>query len=383
MSGRHVVDIRERPGFSGPMRRRKPPAQMICDQPADEIAFGERARVRTRRRDRRGRSGCRRRPRGRPRGRRRPSSADSRSLRSARSGRAAAARRTTTCRARARCLARRRRRSRSQTADVHVVEVGGAPPPDADQCRGVGDRVAASGRPLERCAIADVAVDERAGQAAARRAAREHDQLVAARASARTTARPRYPVPPVTSTFTAAGSASSRAGRRASARSESRRPAELVAQRARDRRGAAACRSGGSVPDRRLIVIGTRARDSRRRADRRIAIARPEQTLYGRPGDAPLDDEPVGAHRVAHVGEIAARVEVADRDLRRPHAALDVGDPPREARRGEMRVLPRAEVVERPRDRDGDASVRPCRRASPARACSTRTGSTARAGRPP
>ena len=64
----------------------------------------------------------------------------------------------------------------------------------------------------------------------------------------------------------------------------------------------------------------TRARASSRSSSSRIAIARPEQTLKISPGAAALEDQPVRAHRVANVGEIAARVEIADRDLRLPLA---------------------------------------------------------------
>ena len=61
-----------------------------------------------------------------------------------------------------------------------------------------------------------------------------------------------------------------------------------------------------------------------------MATARPEQTLYGAAGLAALGDRLVGANGVAHVGQIAARVEIADLNLRLPAARLDVRDAPRE-----------------------------------------------------
>ena len=63
----------------------------------------------------------------------------------------------------------------------------------------------------------------------------------------------------------------------------------------------------------------------------------------------------VGAHDVAHVGEVALRVEVADLDHRLDEPRLDQRDLPRHARRRERGALPRAGVVERTRDDDVDA----------------------------
>ena len=170
-------------------------------------------------------------------------------------------------------------------------------------------------------------------------------------ASALTTARPRYPVPPVTSTFMASCVRQYSSRSSSVARAES--PASSRARRAGapGRRAAAACRSGGSAPD-PLSPRPARARGrSAGRAARGSLIARPEQTLYGRPGCAALEDQLIGAHRVAHVGEIAPGLEVADRNLRRPAPGLDVGDAPRESRGDEIRILARPEMVERPRDR--------------------------------
>ena len=85
--------------------------------------------------------------------------------------------------------------------------------------------------------------------------------------------------------------------------------------------------------------------------------ARPEQTLYGRPGGASSIDADVGLDDVADVGDVAARIEVADADFGRREAGLDAGDLPREARDRERRRLARTGMVERPRDHDVQAVV--------------------------
>ena len=64
-------------------------------------------------------------------------------------------------------------------------------------------------------------------------------------------------------------------------------------------------------------------------------MARARADVIGAAGRAAFEDQPVGANRVAHVGEIAARVEVADGDLRLPPAGLDVGNAARKSGRGE------------------------------------------------
>ena len=66
-----------------------------------------------------------------------------------------------------------------QTADVHVVEILPPPAPDADERRRMADRAAPGCCAFERRAVAHVAIDERAGQSAARRGAREHHDVVA------------------------------------------------------------------------------------------------------------------------------------------------------------------------------------------------------------
>jgi hypothetical protein len=59
-----------------------------------------------------------------------------------------------------------------------------------------------------------------------------------------------------------------------------------------------------------------------------------------------LDRQPVGAHHVAHVGEVADRVEVADADHRRRQPGLDGGDLLGEVRGDEDVAAPRPGVVE-------------------------------------
>ena len=69
----------------------------------------------------------------------------------------------------------------SKTPDVDVVEVFRPAPPDADERGGMRNRVAASCGELDCRAIANVAVDGRAGKTAAAGVAREDDQLVPSR----------------------------------------------------------------------------------------------------------------------------------------------------------------------------------------------------------
>src|SRR6266516_774598 len=59
-----------------------------------------------------------------------------------------------------------------------------------------------------------------------------------------------------------------------------------------------------------------------------------------------LERQPVAAHDVAHVGEVALGLEVADRQHRRLAALLDVGDLLGEVRGHEHRPAPRPLVVE-------------------------------------
>ena len=68
----------------------------------------------------------------------------------------------------------------AQSADVDLVEILAAAAPDADERRRVCDGVASDGGALERGPIANVAIDENAGQATACRRAREDHEVVSA-----------------------------------------------------------------------------------------------------------------------------------------------------------------------------------------------------------
>ncbi len=69
------------------------------------------------------------------------------------------------------------------------------------------------------------------------------------------------------------------------------------------------------------------------------------------PGLTALEDQLIRAHGVADIGEVALRLEIADRDLRLAASFLDVGDAAGEARRDELWILSRTEMVERTGDR--------------------------------
>src|SRR5205807_5943481 len=71
-----------------------------------------------------------------------------------------------------------------------------------------------------------------------------------------------------------------------------------------------------------------------------------------------LRQQRVGAHRVADVGQIPPRVQIAHRDFGRVPPGFDVGDLPRESGRGERGILPGPDVVERARDGHLDAVAR-------------------------
>ena len=68
-----------------------------------------------------------------------------------------------------------------------------------------------------------------------------------------------------------------------------------------------------------------------------MRYARPEQTLYGRCGVPRAGERSIGEHRVAHVGDVAPRFEVADAQDGIPAAVLDLGDLLREGRRRVVR----------------------------------------------
>src|SRR4029077_10189174 len=70
-----------------------------------------------------------------------------------------------------------------------------------------------------------------------------------------------------------------------------------------------------------------------------------------------FEDHGVGKHRIANIGETAARLEVADGNFRRPLLRFDVGDAARPARADEPGILPRAEMIERARDENVGAAA--------------------------
>ena len=96
----------------------------------------------------------------------------------------------------------RRRGSSASPPTLIVVELRGARPPDADERRGVTDRVDAGGRARDARSRSRTSPSmARPGRRrCASRGARTRPASCRARASARTIALPRYPVPPVTRT---------------------------------------------------------------------------------------------------------------------------------------------------------------------------------------
>src|SRR5439155_19652427 len=73
------------------------------------------------------------------------------------------------------------REDMTKTADVDLIEIFAPAPPDADEGGRVRDRIASRGRVLQGRAVANVAVDRRSRQSAARRRAREYDGAMPAR----------------------------------------------------------------------------------------------------------------------------------------------------------------------------------------------------------
>ena len=92
-------------------------------------------------------------------------------------------------------------------------------------------------------------------------------------------------------------------------------------------------------------------------------------------GHAALGEQRVRAHDVAHVGEVADGIAVAERDLVGA-VALGGGDARREAGHEERRGLAGSGVVERTgaHDREPVLAVRVERDAPRPRPCSSRTG---------
>src|SRR5439155_26108193 len=68
-----------------------------------------------------------------------------------------------------------------------------------------------------------------------------------------------------------------------------------------------------------------------------------------------LEQEPVPAHDVAHVGVVAARSQVTDIDYRLPQAGLDLRHWPGEVRRGEHVRARGPLVIEGPRADDRES----------------------------
>ena len=251
VSRRDIVDVGVRPAL---LRADEPGQlvfQMIRDQPSDQVALGERAgTVHDARVHAHQRAAVADRLVG-EHDRRPLSCADSRWRGAAPSCRAAAARRTTRCRARAAVRSVEAAASTLRRPPTLTSSKSSRPaPPDADERGGMRNGVAAARGALDCRAIADVAVDGRAGKAAAAGVAREDHQVVPSRGQRPARRRGRdtrcRPSPALSWSPVFA---STRAGRRASARSES--PASSRARRAAGsgRRAAAVCRSGDSGPD--------------------------------------------------------------------------------------------------------------------------------------
>ena len=141
-----------------------------------------------------------------------------------------------------------------------------------------------------------------------------------------------------------------------------RRPAELFADPRADRLARPASRWAGSAPGSTTTRIGTRARAQHHVEQMRELRRASRADVVGAAGRAPLQDQLIGANRVAHVGQIAQRFEVADLDFRRAcgrlrSAAIRRANPDAD----ERRILPRPEMIERPRD----VHERPVRRLPP------------------
>ena len=101
-----------------------------------------------------------------------------------------------------------------------------------------------------------------------------------------------------------------------------------------------------------MISTGTFVRSTS--ACTRVFMRRPSplHTLYAAPPWPSDRHRLIRAHGVAHVGQIALRVEVADAQVRLGAPGLDDRQLPRDAGRDERRRLPRTDVIERPRDDD-------------------------------
>jgi hypothetical protein len=90
-------------------------------------------------------------------------------------------------------------------------------------------------------------------------------------------------------------------------------------------------------------------------AGRQGAPGRGGVSLAGR---AARERQPVGAHHVAHVGEVAASGQGADLEHRRGEPAFDRRDLARDVAPHETGRLPRADVVEARTTTSGSRSAR-------------------------
>ena len=102
--------------------------------------------------------------------------------------------------------------------------------------------------------------------------------------------------------------------------------ARRVAEHDRD------CRSGAAAPDRSRRGCGPATARAASRAGRRRDRRGRGRCCRAAPAARLSDQQPIGAHGVADVGDVAARVEVADVQDRLAAAGLDLRDLLREAR---------------------------------------------------
>jgi hypothetical protein len=75
----------------------------------------------------------------------------------------------------------------------------------------------------------------------------------------------------------------------------------------------------------------------------------PGADVVGTSRRALLEDQPICPHRIANVGQVAERFEIADLDFRPHPPRLDQRNRSREAGADKRWILPRTKVIERPR----------------------------------
>ena len=175
---------------------------------------------------------------------------------------------------------------------------------------------------------------------------------------------------------------SSRADRRASGRTGSAAPTRSAPkpQASPTSNGIVA----GPKPSRVRFDTNRDTRDERPDASSRStgSCGRPRRDVVDRARHPALHQRGVRADDVAHVGDVALRIEVADPITGSTRTALDERNLPRDARRHERRRLPRPGVIERAGHDDVEPVLHACPQAEllPGRACSARTGCRARCG---